>query len=138
MASTPTALSFSEYLTTSFPDLDREYAYGEVRERAMPDIIHSRIQARLAALFENKSAFRPWIVCPELRLMLRPGLVRIPDLSVYEGEQPTSNPTATPPLIAFEIISRDDRYSDVSQKLEENRQWGVVHIWVVDPWLAKL
>ena len=70
--------------------------------------------------------------------MLRPGLVRIPDISIYEGEQPTSNPTITPPLIAFEIISRDDRYSDVLQKLEDYRQSGVVHIWVVDPWTAKL
>ena len=32
-----------------------------------------------------------------------------------------------------EIISKDDRYLDLMQKLEEYREWGVRHIWVIDP-----
>jgi Uma2 family endonuclease len=32
-----------------------------------------------------------------------------------------------------EIISPDDRYSEVLEKLAEYRQWGASHIWVVDP-----
>ena len=32
-----------------------------------------------------------------------------------------------------EIVSKDDRYLDVMQKLEEYREWGVPNIWVIDP-----
>ena len=36
----------------------------------------------------------------------------------------------------IEMLSKDDRYHDVVEKLEEYRVWGVPNIWVVDP-LAK-
>jgi Uma2 family endonuclease len=36
----------------------------------------------------------------------------------------------------IEILSKDDRYHDVMEKLEEYRVWGVPNIWVVNP-LAK-
>ena len=35
--------------------------------------------------------------------------------------------------MVIEIISPDDRYSEVLEKLAEYQQWGVPHIWVVDP-----
>jgi Uma2 family endonuclease len=33
----------------------------------------------------------------------------------------------------MEIVSSDERHLDLMQKLEEYRQWGVAHIWVVNP-----
>ncbi len=40
------------------------------------------------------------------------------------------------PLIVVEILSKDDRYYALMEKLAEYRVWGVPNIWVVDP-LAK-
>ena len=34
---------------------------------------------------------------------------------------------------SIEILSKDDRHSDLMQKLEEYRAWGVPNIWVIDP-----
>jgi Uma2 family endonuclease len=38
----------------------------------------------------------------------------------------------------IEIVSRDDRHTELLQKLDEYHRWGVAHVWVVDPWLERL
>jgi Uma2 family endonuclease len=55
-----TAISAEEYLRTSFPDLDREYRDGELVERTLPDYIHGKTQAVLAALFLALRAAPNW------------------------------------------------------------------------------
>jgi Uma2 family endonuclease len=35
--------------------------------------------------------------------------------------------------VAIEIISPDDRYSEMLEKLAEYQEWRVANIWVVDP-----
>ena len=42
-----------------------------------------------------------------------------------------------PPLVVVEILSKDDRHVDLMQKLEEYHNWGVAHIWVIDPSLKR-
>ena len=37
-----------------------------------------------------------------------------------------------------EILSPDDRMSDVLKKLEEYRAWGVPHVWLADPHTKRL
>jgi len=38
-----------------------------------------------------------------------------------------------PPFVAIEVLSLDDRLSDVRAKMGEYRAWGVPHVWLVDP-----
>jgi Uma2 family endonuclease len=75
----------------------------------------------------------PVFVCPELRVRVRPGLIRIPDVSVYYPNEPQERVPTTPPFVAIEILSPDDRMADVRNKLAEYRAWGVTHVWLVDP-----
>ncbi|MCP6756852.1 Uma2 family endonuclease, partial [Klebsiella pneumoniae] len=42
------------------------------------------------------------------------------------------------PFIAIEILSLDDRMTEVRGKLEEYRAWGVPHVWLVDPHSRRL
>jgi Uma2 family endonuclease len=51
---------------------------------------------------------------------------------MYSGF-PTSQSSLAPPAIVIEILSKDDRHTDLMQKLEEYRTWGVPNIWIVDP-----
>ncbi|MBI1738473.1 MAG: Uma2 family endonuclease [Acidobacteria bacterium] len=37
-----------------------------------------------------------------------------------------------PPFIAIEVVSPDDRYSRIVEKLAEYKAWGVPRIWLVD------
>jgi Uma2 family endonuclease len=127
-----TALSIEEYLHTSFPDLDREYRDGEIVERTLPDYLHGKPQALLAAFFLALGKQLSLYPCVETRMRLRPARVLIPDVAVFHPDEPDALP-ASPPLIAIEILSPDDRLTEVREKLEEYRMWGVPHVWLVDP-----
>jgi Uma2 family endonuclease len=128
---TKTQITAEQYLRMTF-EHDAEFVHGEIVERAMPDYIHSRIQVLLGALFESLRRTHGLWACAELRMKLAPEVYRIPDLSVFASPQHESVPD-TPPLIAIEILCKDDRHFELMQKLEEYLAWGVVHIWVVDP-----
>jgi Uma2 family endonuclease len=136
--STKSAVSIEEYLRTSFEGLDREYVDGEIVERTLPDQLHSRTQFRLAGLIWDLAKTYPFHGRPELRSRVGVTRIRIPDISIYAGEEPIERVPSAPPLVAIEILSPDDRYSAVMQKLEEYKAWGVRHIWLVDPASRKL
>src|SRR5258708_5072180 len=93
-----TAISFEEYLRTSFPDLDREYRDGEVLERTLPDYLHGRTQLRLGLIFSALSKLKPVYPCVETRMQLRHGHCLIPDVAVFYPEEPARVPDS-PPLI---------------------------------------
>jgi Uma2 family endonuclease len=129
--------SVEEYLRTSFPDLDREYRDGELVERSLPDYPHSRTQAILGSTFAALRDRFPLFTCIGLRLKLRARLILIADVCAFLGSEPCSVPE-TPPLVAIEILSQDDRMAAVREKLEEYRAWGVQHVWLVDPYQRRL
>jgi Uma2 family endonuclease len=136
--STKTAVSIEEYLRTSYEDLDREYVDGEIVERTLPTNLHSKAQCRLAGILDRLGETLPLYGRVELRSRVSATRVRIPDVSAYTGVEPTDPVPSTPPLIAIEILSPDDRQSKLIAKLEEYREWGVRHLWLVNPQTRKL
>ena len=130
----PTLVSPAEYLKTSFDGLDREYVDGELVERSMPTYLHSKVQAVLCALFLALGRRFPIFPAPELRLAIGPhGPYRIPDVSVFTGHEPTEPVPSAPPLVVIEILSPDDRLAETLKKFDEYYQFGVAHIWLIDP-----
>lgn len=134
--STPAGVSIEEYLHTSYEKPDREYRDGEIIERSMPDYLHGKTQSRLVALFLALTSKFPLFPSVETRVKLRTGLYRIPDVTVFYPQEPSGVPE-TPPLVAIEVLSVDDRPGDVQTKLSEYRHWGVPHVWLVDPHARK-
>ncbi len=134
---TKTALSVEEYLHTSFPGVDPEYRDGELVERAVPDYLHGRTQAVVGAFFEALRRELPVFACLGTWLKMREGLYLIPDVAVFWPSRPDPVPDS-PPLIAIEILSPDDRLAAVRDKLQEYRAWGVGHVWLVDPHSRRL
>jgi len=126
-------VSIEEYLRTSYPGLDREYRDGELVERSLPDYLHSRTQILLGVFFEALRRLHSVYACSELRLRVRQGLFLIPDICVFWPSEPAAGVPETPPLIVIEILSPDDRLSDVRDKLETFKNWGVRYVWLVDP-----
>jgi Uma2 family endonuclease len=126
------AIPLDEYLHTSFSGVDREYRDGEVIERAMPDYLHGKCQMRLGVYFMGAPQHLHLYPGSEVRVRLPRNRVLIPDVSVFHPTEPQGVPD-TPPLIAVEILSPDDRLVEVRSKLEEYRVWGIPHVWLVDP-----
>ena len=128
---TKTQITAEQYLRMTF-EHDAEFVHGEIVERSMPDYIHARIQILLGYLFETLRRSHALFACAELRLKLSSDVYRIPDISVLT-HRPEGRVPDQPPLVVIEILSKDDRHSDLMQKLEEYRVWGIPNIWVIDP-----
>jgi Uma2 family endonuclease len=127
---TKTQITAEQYLRMTF-EPDAEFVRGEIVERAMPDYLHGRLEYLISLAFGRLIQSSRLYPCLEVRMKLAADVYRIPDVAVFtESQQPVPD---TPPLIAIEILSKDDRHSDVMQKLEEYLAWGIANIWVVDP-----
>jgi len=124
-----------QYLSMTF-EYEAEFVRGEVVERAMPTNIHSLIQFLILMEIGRLIQSHPLFPRPELRMRVAPDVFRIPDVSVFAGQAPKQEVPSEPPLLVIEILSKDDRYHDLMEKLEDYRVWGVPNIWVIDP-LAK-
>src|SRR5438552_527330 len=96
-------------------------------------IVHGRMQAKLLVRFGELGASHRLFGCSETRMRVAPDLCRIPDVAVFAVTEPEERVPSRPPLVAIEIVSPDDRYSEMLEKLAEYQQWGVAHIWIVDP-----
>jgi Uma2 family endonuclease len=63
----------------------------------------------------------------------RSGNLSHPGFRRVSGELPEQQVPDEAPPVVVEIFSKDDRCSDLMQKLEEYREWGVASIWLIDP-----
>jgi Uma2 family endonuclease len=138
LVATQTQVSVEEYLRTSFTGADCDFVDGEIVERNVGGNRHSTTQGRLIEFFYDLRKSHPFYARPELRFKLHEGRFRVADVAVFEGEPPVAEVPSTPPLIVIEIVSRDDRYTEIVEKLDEYRAWGVQHVWLVDPYLRKI
>ena len=132
-----TLIPEEEYLSTSF-EHEPDYVDGEVVERGVPDNDHSSAQFEFGFILGSVANQFSLYVRPELRLRVRPGRYRIADVAVFAGQKPTGKVPTEIPLIVVEIVSPDDRHETLIQKLEDYSEYGIPHIWVVDPGLRRL
>ena len=133
---TQTLISIEEYLRKAY-EPDAEYVDGHIVERSMPETPHSAVQVRLVQLFTPLSRDRNLHLMTELRMRISPACVRIPDFAVFR-EKPVELVPSRPPLIVVDIVSREDRHTEIVQKFEDYRSWNVAHIWLADPWQRQL
>jgi len=132
-------IGVEEYLALAFPDRpEPDYVHGEVVERALPTPVHSHIQGALIVLLAPLSQRARLVLLPELRVRIEPRLFRVIDLAVYRDRRPEGRYATAPAFIAIEIVSPDDNYHNLTQRLEDYRRWGVPHVWLIDPWLKRL
>lgn len=127
-----------EYLRRSFDGPEPEYVDGEVIERHLGSIPHSEAQERVLEFFRSLKQSFTLFAYPEMTLRLSPSRYRIADVAVFSGGRPAGKKYPTdPPEFAIEIVSEDDRYVAILEKLMEYHTWGVKHVWLVDPWNQK-
>jgi Uma2 family endonuclease len=134
-----TQIGVEEYLGLVFDDRpEPDYVHGEVVERTLPTLVHGQIQALLIVLLARLLPRVQLTLITEPRLQIESDLYRVADVAVYQGPRPEGRYGTTPPYIGIEIVSPDDRYNDLTERLEDYRRWGVPHIWLVDPQRKRL
>jgi Uma2 family endonuclease len=121
-----------EYLRSSWHP-DREFVDGRIEERNLGEIEHSILQRFFTVLFYMHRADWRVEVFPELRAQTQARRFRVPDVLVMRTGDKIIRYVTQAPLIAIEILSPEDRLSDLQTKAAEYRGFGVENIWVIDP-----
>lgn len=128
----PVELTMDEYLHTMYhPDCD--FVDGHLEERNLGEFEHSTLQAEIASWFVQRRKEWNVRVTTEYRTRVSPTRVRIPDISVFLVGGSVEKVRVTPPLLAIEILSPEDRLPRVVARLNDFVAMGVPNLWLIDP-----
>ena len=123
-------VSVEEYLRSNYKPAC-EYVDGVLHQKPMPTWMHGLLQVHLAMLINQ--GFRQFVAAAEIAVQIRPGKYFVPDLAVQRRDSVQSPYPTSPVHLCIEILSPDDRMSEVLAKCEEYQAWGVQTTWIVDP-----
>ncbi len=127
---TGTLIPVAEYLSHTYhPDCD--YIEGQLEERNMGEIGHGDAQGRTYAyVLQNFPQF--W-TAPEVRVQIQPDRFRVPDVVIVRGGRPSGRILTSPPLVAVEVLSPEDRATSLQARIDDYLSFGVSAVWVLDP-----
>lgn len=134
---TPPSLTLEEYLAQPEEAPYSEYIDGEVRPKPMPTEDHGALTIEIGGLLrEYNRRDRKYYIGGEVRHIARDrGRVYIPDVhaTLHSRRIPGQNPVEVQPDLAIEVLSPDDRATDVLGKVSFYLAIGVRAVWLVDP-----
>ncbi len=127
-----TLVSVEEYLRTVY-EPGAEYVDGVIEERNVGEWWHAGWQMAISAYFFNRSDEWGIRVRPEQRTRTGERRYRVPDVAVFDEHTPPDPVAVVPPLIAFEVLSPEDRIYRMIVRLADFESMGVPAIYVVQP-----
>ena len=122
----------AEYLRTVYSP-DREYVDGAIVERNLGERDHSELQTEISlylGALRRKAGFRVYV---EQRVQVKATRFRVPDVCVVLGGRPDEQVFTRPPFLCIEVLSRDDRVSEMQERIDDYLEFGVRYVWLVDP-----
>jgi Uma2 family endonuclease len=121
-----------EYLSTGY-EPDCEYDDGVIVERNLGEIEHSFLQIFLGTILTNNMDSWGVFGLTEQRLQIKSQRFLVPDVCVLRLGTPREKILTRPPLVAIEIMSPEDTIRRASAKAVEYLEFGIEHVWVIDP-----
>jgi Uma2 family endonuclease len=118
-----------------------ELVRGEVIELPPPRRPHGVVCVKVAAALDRYVTERGkgYVACNDSGVILErdPDTVRGPDVALYEDADAFADLHPkygeVPPRLAVEVLSPDDRASQLMRKITEYLRGGVGMVWVIDP-----
>jgi Uma2 family endonuclease len=121
-----------EYLGTAYrPDCD--LVDGVLLERNVGHKDHSNLQAEILAWFRERRRALRLKAFPEQRIRVATNRYRVPDICVVSLPEPDEQVFTAPPFLCIEILSPDDSFPKLQNRLDDYLSMGVPNVWVVDP-----
>ncbi len=130
--STIVTVPLNEYLDSVY-EPECEYIAGELRDRNVGEVEHSRQQVLIGSYLGNRE--EQWGIFTLLaqRVRVKSTRYRVPDITVVLGALPATPILQEPPFLCIEILSRGDRVDDMQDKIDDYLAFGVPYVWVVNP-----
>jgi Uma2 family endonuclease len=129
---TTTTIPVSEYLTTSYRP-DCEFVDGEIQERNLGERDHGDLQTRIAFLLCLPQNAGHVHVITELRVQVKADRFRVPDVCVLARHAPREQVVRTAPLLCVEVLSPEDTFQRMRDRVRDFLDMGVRAVWIVDP-----
>ena len=132
MSSSTVQVSLQEYLRTSYrPDV--ELIDGQLREKSVDSFKHGVVQGTLFLWFWNHRTEWNVLVSVDTRTEVGNGRVRLPDVVVVRKGEEAIGALTHSPLIAVEVLSPSDSYTDLKERASELWTAGCENVWLLDP-----
>ena len=128
LAPTPVEL----YLRSDF-EPDADFVDGEVELRPMGEYDHASWQQALQFWFGQNQKLWNIRVLPELRVQASLTRYRVPDVVVFDRNQPVEQILTHTPIAVFEVLSPEDTMTRILVKLDDYAAMGIQNIFVVNP-----
>jgi Uma2 family endonuclease len=58
---------------------------------------------------------------------------RVPDVCVVSGSEPQEQVFTSPLFLCIEILSKDDRMTEMQERIHDHLSFGVRYVWIPDP-----
>jgi len=107
-----------------------EYLDGVLRPKATSAWKHSLLQLRIGHLLLDWPGY---VAGSELTVRLREGKFLVPDLTVQRRDDIQDPYPTRAVALCVEILSPEDRFTEVLAKCDDYLAWGVPTTWIVDP-----
>ena len=128
--STAVLIPVSEYLGQTYhPDCD--YVDGLLEERNVGEISHGNVQTSVAGYIRYQ--VRGFWSVVEVRVQVKRDRFRIPDVTIVRGGMPSGRIIVSPPEVAVEVLSPEDRAASIQDRIDDYLAFGVPCVWVINP-----
>jgi Uma2 family endonuclease len=125
-------MTVDQYLSTILhPDCD--FVDGRIEERNAGEKGHGKVQKMLLKIFERFESDGGIDTMVETRLQVTPSRFCVPDIMVVVGDDGNDRFVEATPLICIEVLSPQDTWKRLREKLTDYLEMGVPHIWAFDP-----
>lgn len=102
-----------------------------LEERNVEELSHSDAQTALAAYIRYRvSGFWSGV---EVRVQVKAERFRVPDVSIVRGGKPPERIITTPPEVAVEVLSLEDRVANAQERIDDYLAFGIPCVWVINP-----
>lgn len=125
-----TLVSVEEYLSASYHP-DRDYIEGRLVERNAGEVDHSDVQS--SVLFYIRTKYKSLWAGVEVRVQVMADRFRVPDVTIVRGGKPEGRIITEPPALIVEILSKDDRWQEFQERIDDYLAFGVPCVWIINP-----
>ncbi len=130
-------VSVEEYFKSEY-EPDAEYVDGVIEERSPGNYDHACWQRDICMWIAERAEGWNVRVLMSYTVRVAPTRYRVPDVVVWDREQPTERILTRAPIAVFEVLSPEDTFARVWRKLKDYEAMGIPAIVVIHPELNRV